>query len=433
MSTSVCMAKKRGKLIASGVLGGVLGRSVTLLAPLVVMPEMLRYLGDENFGIWMTAISVTSLAVFMDFGVGNGLLTKLANALGSEDYDKARGYVASAYVSLTSISILLLFALVFASVLFGYLWQNEHQLDAVSVDILAITLVVFLIGLPLSIIQKVMYACQRVWLSNMWQIISAVLTVLSCYVAIHAQLEPWLVILSYAFPPLVLMFLSTVVFFFRNKNLRPRLRDFSLGCASDLLQIGSAFFVLSILTSISLNIDNLIIAQRLGVDAVTAYAVPAKLASLLTILVSIMFMPLWAANGEAMVRNDYAWVRRVTIKMSMLGSLVVMVAGLVLIWFGEQIIGLWMHRAFEGQIQVLASLTLFSVVIAIAAPFNMLLNSVGEVRVQIHAWMLFMIVSIAGKYFFLSEGGLWVMPLIGTISYCLFILPRVVIHAMRLV
>ena len=58
----------------------------------------------------------------------------------------------------------------------------------------------------------------------------------------------------------------------------------------DLLTLSSRFFVLSILTAIGLNIDNLIISMNAGPAAVTAYSIPARLGSVLGLLILTLFM-----------------------------------------------------------------------------------------------------------------------------------------------
>ena len=195
------------------------------------------------------------------------------------------------------------------------------------------------------------------------------------------------------------------------------------------MKMGSRFFALTVVTSIALNADNIIIANRLGASAVTEYAVPAKIASLLGLLVTTLFLPLWPAYGEALARRDYSWIRRSTFRMSIVGGGAVLCAGTMLLLFGDKIINLWMGRDFQNSIQILAALVFLSVLMAVASPFQMLLNSTGRIRIQFSAWIVFAIVSISLKYYFLSSQRIWIMPLVSAIAYFVIVIPKIMVES----
>ena len=97
--------------------------------------------------------------------------------------------------------------------------------------------------------------------------------------------------------------------------------------------------------------------------------------------------------------------------------------------FGGYITQLWMGREFHGQTQVLIYLSSLSVLMAIASPFQMLLNSVGVVGIQVKIWVLFLILSVFLKYYFLSSYDVWIIPFISSAVYLLCIIPSIVIAA----
>jgi len=382
----------------------------------------------------MTAVAITSVAMFCDLGIGNGLLTRLAVAFGNEDYAAMRSDIASAYVTLSIVSLVLfvIFACALGFAIVGGVKYGSSNISLETVSIVAASLISFLLGMPASVIQRVMYACQQVWLSNIWQIVASVLSVMLCLSAIQLNLKPWGVVLAYSLPPIAMMVLSALWYFCNHPRLCPTFSDINAASARSLLALGSRFLALSVLTAISLNADNLIIASKAGAEAVTHYAVPAKLGSILGLIITSLYLPLWTANGEALARGDYVWVRTSARRMSLLGAAVVGVSGILMAIFGENIVSLWMGRTFSGQQTILSLISGLSVAMAIASPYNMVLNSLSAVKPQIRAWAVFLICTIVAKVVFVSPGSVWVVPAITLIGYVLIILPLVYIEANKL-
>lgn len=425
MSEEAVARVARSRRILTGIVGGLVGRAISLVAPFIVMPVMLRHLGHADFGIWMTAMSITSMSLFLDFGIGNGLLTKLSSAYGSSDIDEMRRLISSGYAALSSIALLLfaVFGALMIACFYGLLSSGFMGDSSSSSSIVISCVVIFLAGIPASVIQKVFYSCQLVWLGNVWQIAASVVSVLMCLAAIKLGWGAWQVVTAYTLPPVVFMVIAAVWFFMRRPELTPSFSKVSIVEVRVLTKLGSRFLVLAVITSIALNVDNIIIAKKLGASAVTDYAVPAKLASILGLMVTTLFMPLWPANGEAFARKDYDWIRKSTRKMSVFGGAAVAVAGLGLILLGDQIMLAWMGTLFDGQEKVLLFLAATFTLMAITSPFNMLINSTGRLREQIYAWLAFLIFTLAAKILLLEEGSVWLMALITAVGYMLLILP----------
>lgn len=408
--------KEREKTIFTGILSGSAARMLVLVAPFVVMPKMLQYLGSHIFGVWLTAVSITSMAAFVDLGIGNGVLSKITKARELNDNDLTRSYISNAYAALSALALALTLGLLAWFFISGYFSQEAQQSRDSSL-VVFVCITTFLISVPASVIQRVMYACQKIWLSNLWQITASAIAVILCLLAIELELKAWQVVLAYSIPLPAFMAASALWFFNKNPEIKPSFRDLSISGVKELSVVGSQFFLLSIITSLALNADNVLIAKVLGPDSVTEYAVPAKVASLLGLAITTIFIPLWPANAAALARKEYEWVRRSTIRMSIIGVFLIVVMAIPMIIFGDQITSIWMGRTFEGYFVIVSTYSLFYLIMAATSPFNMVMNGLNVVDRQIKPWFLFLVLSLPLKYFLLKKYSLELIPLVSFAAY----------------
>ena len=405
--------------LIKGILGGAGGRSVSLLAPFLVMPIMLNSMGESIFGLWLTILSLTSMIMFMDLGIGNGLLTKLSYENGLKNYGNMKSYIASGYFILGLIA---LFSTIIVFIGLFFL-KSYYEYNEENIKIILITLVLFLLGIPVSFIQKIMYAKHEILSFNLWQIVGSFFSILLCYLAVYLELKSWLIVFFYSFPLLGIMVLNTGLFFYRNKELIPKIQDFSKERSKELLGIGSKFFILSIITSISLNLDNLLIATKISEEMVVSYSIPAKVASLLGLVVTTLYLPLWSANGDAFSRKDYDWVVNTTKKMMVIGGVVILILSFFLNIFNEEVIRLWMKKIFYQQDQTIFYLCILSFLMAIVSPWFMVLNSLGKVYIQIKIWLIYLFITFILKYYLLNESNIWIIAMINAFTYAIIIVP----------
>lgn len=428
MSTRSLPPSRMAKVIR-GIAGGFAGRIVTLIAPFLVMPALLADFGERGFGIWATAVSLTTMAAFLDFGMGNAVLTRLSNALANDALWEARVVIVTGYLVLSAIAAILIGLVLLGSTHFAHL--IVPSVDEQDLAILKAIMLAFALSLPISLIQRLLYAQQKIAQANAWLIAGSALSISLCLLAIDADLAPSLVAFLYAIgTPLALLF-ATFLFFLNNSALRPSIRDYDPMIAKGTFGSGFAYFVLSILTSIGLNIDQVLISAMFGPDQVVHYTVPARLASVLMLTVSILYMPLWPANAEAIARNDWVWVRRNNLRMSLFGSAIVAASGLCLYLLSDTIIMLWMGREFPGQSGILAASALMAVFMSLASPFSMILNALGKAGVQSLAWLAFILVSVTAKLQIGSPQSLHWFPAISAAVFACTVFPAVVVSTLK--
>ena len=249
--------------------------------------------------------------------------------------------------------------------------------------------------------------------------------------AIAAGFDPVIVVLFYTLASPLIQAVWSVIYFRVRPMERPVFYTLDRTSIRALTGIGGAFFVVSILTALGMNMDNLIIAARAGADAVTNFGVPARLGSLLMLIVFTVFMPLWSLFGNALASGDQQWLLRTAIKMSAGGALLVLCVGIALVLLADPIIQFWMGRAFPDQQVILLGLVVSATVIAVTSPFNMILNAAGMAKQQILPWASFVALCFIAKSLLVTPETTWWVPWITAAAYAVCITPRVLQLAFR--
>lgn len=412
------------KALIVAVSSGLLGRAVALLAPLLVMRPMLDHLGSMLFGVWLTAVSLAALANFLDFGIGNAALTRLSEAFGRGDLSGARSLLGQAYMLLAGLSVgfvvLTITGTALIIVVLPGVFESQTQAAIVAIVFSALFLT-FVTGMLIKLLQ----ARQAFVHAQIVQIAGPITALLASLWAISASFDPVIVVLVYTLASPFTQAAWSAVYFTVRPEERPVFDKLDQTSIHAWTEIGGAFFVVSILTAVGMNMDNLIIVSQVGAEAVADFGVPARLGSLLMLIVFTVFMPLWTLFGNALARGNREWLWYTALKMSVGGALGVLIVGVTMVIMADPIFLLWMGRSFPDQQLVLMGMVASATMIAFTSPFNMILNAAGMARQQILPWTTFVAVCITAKTLLVAPDTTWWVPWITTTAYAVCITPRI--------
>ncbi|MEV0724394.1 oligosaccharide flippase family protein [Micromonospora purpureochromogenes] len=414
----------------TGIASAALSRGISGVVPLTLVPVTLAYLGTELYGLWMAVVALTGMVAFADLGLGNGLMTKLAPCYSSGDTDRARRYISSAYLALTVVATVLCGTLWLLAPLLP--WSSMFNVAAPAMESEAramalVCLTAFIANVPLSLVIRVQYAYQEVARSNLWQAAGSAAALPLTVCAVRAELPPIAVVAATVVGPLLTNIVNSVwLYGWRRRDLAPSLRMVDRGAASVLLRLSGMFLVLTVVTSIASNADALVVAQALGLEDTTAYAVPARVCTLLGFLVTLLNIPFWSAAGDALARSDIAWVSRLTRRMSLLSVGTVGSAAGVLVLAGEDVLAVLVNGPFHTDHWLMGGLAAWWVLLAAISPRLMVQNAAGVIRPQLVGWLLYLVVSVPMKWYGARHWGLAAVPWAGVTVYLVTVLPTAV-------
>lgn len=409
-STEEGRSQERYRRAALTTLASVAARAVTVCTSLLTVRLTIHYLGTERYGLWMTVTSVVSLLTFADLGIGNGLLNALADAHGRDDMKAAHRYVSSAFFVLLGIATLLLaiFGCVYSFIPWARLFNVASPLAVREAGpAVFVFLACFLVNMPLDVVQRVQTGRQKGFATSIWTIVGS-LAGLGCLILVMNRQGglPWLILAILGGQILGVLGNWAQEFGVAHPELFPSPGYWDLASARMILGTGIMFFLLQVCGALSVPLDNIIITQVLGPEAVTQYAVPIRPFILLTSVASMFVMPLWPAYGEALARGDSKWVKS-TFRHSI--SYSVLVFGPVclgLAVFGKFIIRVWVGPAVHPTSPLLFGMFLYTLGIVLYNASAMLLYGMNKLKFLVAVGMVQAFTGVAVKILMARVSGI---------------------------
>jgi O-antigen/teichoic acid export membrane protein len=415
------LGRARTARLVRGIGSSVVARAATSVAPLVLIPLTLDYLGAARYGLWMAVTSITSMFLWADLGLGNGLLTRLSPMVTRQEWVAAREVTSSAYKILATVG-LLGGCLAIAS-FWLVPWEtalNAREGDQAS-GIATVCLVAFAVNIPLALVHRVLFALQRVSLSNGVYLFGAALSVALATLAVAISAPQIVVITLVVLSPLIANAVGSVLVFRSFPALRPRLRS-GWRQGGELMFSGLRFLGVGVLTAIALNVDYLIVAHVSSVERVATFSVVARLFMALGLLVTVVNLPLWPANAEALTRGDHTWVRRTTTRMVVVSGGVVALAGGLMVAVSTPLLAILGLDRSASPLLMVGFAALWTS-LAMVSPLFMVQNSVGLLGPQLLGWLVFAGISIPLKLLVGLKLGVEWIPVVGTLLYVVCVVP----------
>jgi O-antigen/teichoic acid export membrane protein len=383
--------KERYRKAGIAVSTSFLSKALTVVISFASVPLTVHYLGAERYGVWLTISSLLTWVALTDFGLaGNALINVIAEASGRDDRELAREYSASAFWALAVVSTSL--GLVFSATFRFIAWRDIFRVSAATsthelYQACALTLALFVLGLPLNMVNSIYSAYQDGFVSNVWGIAGNALALVSLIIVtqFHGGL-PLLVIALSGTRMAVAMGSGWYAFFRRYPWLAPAPSVIRWTCVKRLLNLGGKYMVTQLASLGIYQSQPMIITQLLGPAQVTIFVVAYKIIALPVDLAYMATAPFISAFGEAKARGDSRWIRD-AYKNATLASLVIgipVVLSIALV--AKPLIRIWAGpAALPGPVLVLwlSIYTLISIALMPTGAMLCGLESVGKLALSL--------------------------------------------------
>lgn len=380
-------SRRRYRGILEAGASALISKGAVLVANLLTIPIVVRYLGPVQFGIWATITTSVSLLLVMDLGIANTLTNLISEAYALADRKLAGTYSATAFWLMIGVAsaLAILGCLVWPLVNWNHVFDVKTISRGITSHSVAAAYAVFLLGMPAGLAAKLLGGYQELRTANIFAATGSLGSLVA--VALVAKLHGGLPLLVGASAGALVLANAVCLLWiwFQHKPwLRPLPSRFSFVASRRLLHTGSEFFLIQLAGLIVFNSDNLVIAHYVGPAEVTPYNVTWRLVSYAAALQTLMLPALWPAYSEAFVRGDMSWIRR-TYRKTMLWTMG-LAGGIALIFLmlGRFLIRYWAGSSAVPSLSLLFWMCVWVLISTFMNNVACILVAVSETRLQ--AW-----------------------------------------------
>ena len=398
-----------------------------VLSSFLLMPLMLKYLGEERYGIWLTMYSIVSWALFFDFGIGNGLRNKISEYLEQKKVDYAVKSISSAYVCICLICFIVYVSFLVIAQFIN--WDTVFNTKDVSFNEIQSSFIIifgfFLVNFSLSIVDQLFHATKDTAKTILRPLASNIFSLIAVYF-VNVFFDSDLVYLAvvYGFSLILSSLLLTLYFYIKYPSLKPKLNFFSKKQFFEIMNLGGQFLIIQIAVLIIFTTDKIIISQVVSPVAVVPYETTFKLFGLVLVMNGVFLNPLWSSYTRAFARGDISYIKKI-LKMSHIIFIMLSLFAVLLYFFSEEIIKFWMNGQINIQNDLSLIMCLFFVVRVWCDIYAYFLNGISKVKIQMYLAIIQAMVNLPISIFLGKEFGV-VGVIAGsliTLSLSAFILP----------
>ncbi|MEO5898227.1 MAG: polysaccharide biosynthesis C-terminal domain-containing protein [Vicinamibacterales bacterium] len=393
--------------IVTGTLTGYGLLGVNIVLGIYLMPFTMRHLGQAEYGLWMLVASMTAYFQLFDLGYGSGVVKHITAADARGDTREVNvvlstfvvvyGWIAVAVIALTGLLI------VAAVPRFPTLTPEQVRVAQYILGMLGVRIA---IGFPMSIFGAITTARQRFALTGSIAIVVALLQGLATY----AVLTRGYGAITLVATTTALNVLSYAAYAQAARRTFPKMHIsralFSGQHVREVTAFSFFLFLISIAIQVGTHVDNLIVGAYLGTSAVAIYTVAMRLSEYHRQLCGQFTGFLFPIVVRFHASRDGQALRATLLEGTRLGLGLACGVALGLVFFGRDLVYLWMGAGFEAAVVPLYVLALAGILMVAQGPTGNILLGTGRHRLVAGASMAEIALNVAITLALISRLGL---------------------------
>ncbi|MDD8018877.1 MAG: flippase [Bacteroidota bacterium] len=362
-----------GRAVAKNTVYNLLGYGIPLVVAVVLIPPLIKGLGEERFGILNLAWVVIGYFSFFDFGIGRSLTKIIAEKIGTNRLEDIPGIFWTSFFLMAVVSLIgTLILVIVTPSLVNRFFHISQELQPETAD----TLYALAFSIPIVTttagLRGVLEAYQKFSTANVIKIILGVFTFLGpLFCLIFTKSLFWIVVFL-ILVRVIVWYLYLLQCFKINGEIRRNFK-FDSTLIRPVLKLSGWMTVSNVVGPLITYLDRFLIGALISAIAITYYATPYEVVTKLLLVPSAIVGVLFPVfSGSSM--NNPEFSKKLLQRSSKYIFLCLFPVVMLTIIFSNEILTIWVGKRFGENSSIVLQLLVIGVLLNSIAyvPFSFL-------------------------------------------------------------
>jgi O-antigen/teichoic acid export membrane protein len=346
-----------------------------------------KYLGNNDYGIWVTIYSIISWVYFFDFGFSNVIKTKLPTLI-QDKQKEVNVLISTIYIGIGVISLLIL--LLFFTLSLFVSFADFLNINTAFVNFNAILFLNLLFSVLILIIGNYKALFVGVVKTHIVEFSMMVIQLfVFCFVFLLYKCDLFqgiskilLVSCVFGLVNLLIGIGFTVYFFKKNKGIKLSFKYFDLSVLKINASLGFKYFIIQACMIVIYSTDYVLITKYFGPNDVANYDIILKIFQVPMMLVIAALSPYWSIFSKTFIQKKHEWIKKTLVIYNFF--FLFFIAGIVVLTFIiNEIIFLWLNIRLEISTLLLIYISIYITMRTYTSMYNYFLNGINKINLTL--------------------------------------------------
>lgn len=346
-----------------------------------------KYLGNNDYGIWVAIYSIISWVYFLDFGFSNVIKTKLPTLI-QDKQKEVNVLISTIYIGIGGISFLIL--LMFFTLNLFVSFADFLNINTAFVNFNAILFLNLLFSVLILIIGNYKALFVGVVKTHIVEFSMMVIQLfVFCFILLLYKCDLFqgsskilLVSCVFGLVNLLIGIGFTIYFFNKNKDIKLSFKYFDLSVLKINASLGFKYFIIQACMIVIYSTDYVLITKYFGPKDVANYDIILKIFQVPMMLVIAALSPYWSIFSKTFIQKKHEWIKKTLVIYNFL--FLFFIAGIVVLTLIiNEIIFLWLNIRLEISTLLLIYISVYITMRTYTSMYNYFLNGINKINLTL--------------------------------------------------